>query len=55
MEACMAAVLVDAMRLLRCRYDGAWCLVCELCLCAVICVDRGCSLSFVFFGGARCL
>ena len=55
MEACMAAVLVGVMRLLGCSFDGAWSLVCELCLLAVICVDCRCSLSFVFLGGARCL
>ena len=32
MEACMAAVLVGVMRLLGCPFDGAWRLVCELCL-----------------------
>ena len=32
MEACMAAVLVGVLRLLGCPFDGAWCLVCALCL-----------------------
>ena len=36
-------------------FDGAWCLVCELCLLAVICVDCRCCLAFVFLGGAMCL
>ena len=36
LEACMAAVLVGGMRILRCLFDGAWCLVCELCLLAVV-------------------
>ena len=51
----MAAVLLGVMRLFGCPFDGAWCLVCELCLLAVICVDCRCSRSFVFLGGARCL
>ena len=55
MEACMAAVLVGVMRLLDCPFDGAWCLVCELCLLVVVCVHCRCSLSFVFLGGAKCL
>ena len=52
MQACMAAVLVGVMRLLGCPFDGAWCLVCELCLLAVVCVDCRCSLSLVLLGGA---
>ena len=55
LEACTAAVLVGVMRLLGCPFDGAWFLVCELCLLAVGCVGRRCSLSFVFLGGARFL
>ena len=51
----MAAVLVDVMRLLGSPVDGAWCLVCEVWLLAVVSVDCRCSLSFVFLGGARCL
>ena len=39
MEACMAAVLVGVMRLLGCPFDGAWYLVSELCLLAIVCVD----------------
>ena len=39
--------------LLGCPVGGAWCLVCELCRLAVICVDCRCSLSYVFLGGAR--
>ena len=48
MEACMAAVLVGVMRLLGCAcpFAGAWCLVCELCLLVVICVDCRRSLCF---------
>ena len=56
MEACMAALLVgviDSFAALS-MVPGA-CLVCELCLLAVVCVDLGCALSFVFLGGARCL
>ena len=52
-EAYMAAVLVGVMRLLGCPFDGAWCLLCELCLLPVICVDCRCPLSFVLLGGAR--
>ena len=59
MEACIAAVLVGAMRLLGCTCHGAWCLVRDLSLLAsvlmVVCVDCRCSLSFVFLAGARCL
>ena len=55
MEACMADVLVGVMQLLGCPFDGAWCLFCELCLLAVICVDCRCSLSFGFLSGARFL
>ena len=55
MEACMAAVLVVVMRLLGCPFDGAWCLVCEMCLLAVIGVECRRSLSFVFLGGPCCL
>ena len=54
-EVCMAAVLVGVMRLLGFPFDAAWCLVCELCLLAVVCFDCRCSLSFVFLGGARFL
>ena len=36
-------------------FNGAWCLVCLLCLLVVICVDFRCSLSFLFRGSARCL
>ena len=32
----MAAVLVGVVRLLGCPFDGAWCLVCEFCLLAII-------------------
>ena len=39
MEACMAAVLVGVMRLLGCPFDGAWYLVSELYLLAIVCVD----------------
>ena len=48
----MAAVLVGVMRRLGCPFDGAWCLVCELCLLTVDWVDCGCflRLSFVFLG-----
>ena len=55
MEACMAAVLVGVMRLLGSPFDGAWCLVCEVCRLTVDWVDCRYSLSFVFLGGARCL
>ena len=57
LEACRAAVLVGLMRLgaLGCPFDGGWCLVCEVCVLAVVCVDCRCSLSFFFLGGARCL
>ena len=53
-EAC-GPVLVGVVRLLGCPFDGAWCLVCELCLLAVICVSCRRSLCFVFLGGARCV
>ena len=36
-----------------CPCNRAWCLVCELCRLAVVCVDCRCSLSFVFLGGSR--
>ena len=46
--------------LLGCPFDGAWCLVCELCrlakigqTLAVVCVGCRCSLSCVLLGGAR--
>ena len=39
--------------LLGCPIDGDWCLVCELCRLAVVCVDCRCFLSFDFLGGAR--
>ena len=55
LSACMAAVLVGVMRLLGCPFDGAWCLVCQLCPLAVVCFACRCYLSFVFLGGARCL
>ena len=42
-----------ATRLLGSPFDSAWCSVCELCRLAVAWVDRRCSLSFVFLGGAR--
>ena len=46
---------VGVVRLLSCPFDVAWCLVCELCLLAVVCVYFRCSLSFVFLGDAECL
>ena len=55
MGACMAAMLVGVRRVLDCPFDGAWCLVCALCLLAVPCVNCRCSLCFVFLDGARCL
>ena len=51
----MAAVLIGVLQFLGCPVDGAWCLVCELCLLAVIDVDCRRSLSFVFHGGASSL
>ena len=39
--------------LLGCPLDGAWCLVCELCRLAVVCVHSRCSLPFVFLGSSR--
>ena len=51
----MAAVLAGVMRLLGRLFDCAWCLVCEFCQVAIVCVDYRCSLSLVFLGGARCL
>ena len=47
--------VAGVMRLLGCPSDGAWCLVCELCVLVVVCVDFRCSLSLVFLGGARCI
>ena len=52
-EACTAAVINGVMRLPGCRFDGAWCLVCEVCRLTIDWVDCTCFLSFVFLGGAR--
>ena len=51
LKACTAAVLVGVMRLLACPFDSSWCLVCELCVLAVVYVDFRCSMPFVFLGG----
>ena len=47
------ARLLCSLVLCDCPFDGALCLVCELCRLAVVCVDCRYSMCFVFLGGAR--